>query len=323
MARFPVVFLGRLIAVITSTLCAETPVGGSPGHLRSIRAFRNLGKAVGVDKVAHGYEQLYGRHLAPVANASEPFKLLEIGLGCTMSYGAGGSVKLWRQWVGEKLELHELEYNQACAKKWAGAINVDSKTVLHVGDQANTTDLARLLHNAKVIPGQSPVAGCSSCFDAIIDDGGHMPYQNKASFDYLFGRALKPGGVYVIEDISPPVNGRSKEWCRRHSECKGEMVRWAQDMVATVLGGTGSASYFDFDNGPLTLHALQARWVASVDFSGRAIAVVKATREDCLTAHAYCPGNMQPWNSHPLSKASRGRRRNHRRQNRGNSDTTT
>ena len=268
MARFPVVFLGRLIAVITSALCTEAPVGGSPGHLRSIRAFRNLGKAIGVDKVAHGYEQLYGRHLAPVANASEPFKLLEIGLGCTMSYGAGGSVKLWRQWVGEKLELHELEYNQVCAKKWASAINVESKTVLHVGDQANTTDLARLLHNAKVTPGQSPVAGCSSCFDAIIDDGGHMPYQNKASFDYLFGRALKPGGVYVIEDISPPVNGRSKEWCRRHSECKGEMVRWAQEMVATVLGGTGSASHFDFDNGPLTLHALHARWVASVDFSG-------------------------------------------------------
>ena len=175
-------FLGRLVAVI-SVVCTETRAGGSPGHLRSIRAFRNLGKAVGVDKVAHGYEQLYGRHLAPVANASEPFKLLEIGLGCTMSYGAGGSVKLWRQWVGEKLELHELEYNQASAKKWASAINVESKTALHVGDQANITDLARLLENAKVTPGQSPVAGCSSCFDAIIDDGGHMPYQNKACFD--------------------------------------------------------------------------------------------------------------------------------------------
>ena len=313
-------FLGRLVAVI-SVVCTETRAGGSPGHLRSIRAFRNLGKAVGVDKVAHGYEQLYGRHLAPVANASEPFKLLEIGLGCTMSYGAGGSVKLWRQWVGEKLELHELEYNQACAKKWASAINVESKTALHVGDQANITDLARLLENAKVTPGQSLVAGCSSCFDAIIDDGGHMPYQNKACFD-ICGRALKPGGVHVIEDISPPVNGRSKEWCRRHSECKGE-IRWAQEMVATVLGGTGSASHFDFDNGPLTLHALQARWVASVDFSGRAIAIVKATREDCLAAHAYCPGKMQPWNSDSLSKASRGRHRNHRRHNCGNSDATT
>ncbi len=250
---------------------------------------------MGTDKVAHGYEEIYGRHFATARNSTVPFKLLEIGLGCTMSYGAGASVKLWHAWVGPKLDLHELEFNQACADKWASAVNVINQTLLHRGDQASEADLARLLRNARVTPGSTPVSGCEGCFDAIIDDGGHQPYQNKASFEYLFPRALKPGGVYVIEDISPPIRGRSEAWCRAHSECKGEMVRWAQELVASVLGGTGIASYFDFDSGPLTLHAPQARWVASVNFATRSVAIVKATRGQCRAAHAYCPG-LQSWN---------------------------
>jgi hypothetical protein len=38
-------------------------------------------------------------------------------------------------------------------------------------------------------------------FDFIIDDGGHTNPQQLSSFMVLFQHALKPGGLYVIEDL--------------------------------------------------------------------------------------------------------------------------
>src|SRR6266851_551203 len=38
-------------------------------------------------------------------------------------------------------------------------------------------------------------------FDIIIDDASHLGYLTARSFAYLFPTCLKPGGVYVIEDI--------------------------------------------------------------------------------------------------------------------------
>jgi predicted O-methyltransferase YrrM len=39
-------------------------------------------------------------------------------------------------------------------------------------------------------------------FDFIIDDGGHTNQQQMASSMLLIQRLLKPGGLYVIEDLS-------------------------------------------------------------------------------------------------------------------------
>ena len=37
-------------------------------------------------------------------------------------------------------------------------------------------------------------------YDIIIDDGSHRGDMTRISFDHLFYRHLKPGGIYVIED---------------------------------------------------------------------------------------------------------------------------
>ena len=35
----------------------------------------------------------------------------------------------------------------------------------------------------------------------ILDDGSHIPEHQVACFDYLFDKALMPGGCYIVEDI--------------------------------------------------------------------------------------------------------------------------
>ena len=48
-------------------------------------------------------------------------KLLEIGLGCNMIYGPGKSVSLLKTWF-HSIDLHEMEYDQACVDKWGAII---------------------------------------------------------------------------------------------------------------------------------------------------------------------------------------------------------
>jgi len=67
---------------------------------------------------------------------------------------------------------------------------------------------------------------------------------------------------------------------------------------ATLLGGAaryGPAKSLPagadarFDNTTLSQRAAQARWVLSAEATGRALAIVKATREQCAARLAYCP----------------------------------
>jgi hypothetical protein len=59
------------------------------------------------------------------------------------------------------------------------------------GNQAKPRHLKRLLEQ-KNVTGE---------LDLIIDDGSHHPAHQVISFTYLFEHGLKPGGVYIIEDI--------------------------------------------------------------------------------------------------------------------------
>ena len=60
------------------------------------RAFYHLAKSLTPtsDKVTdHSYETMYGTFLYPLKFAAHTPRVLEIGLGCTMHYGPGASVK--------------------------------------------------------------------------------------------------------------------------------------------------------------------------------------------------------------------------------------
>lgn len=145
------------------------------------------------DKVTpHSYQTMYGLFLTPLMHSAHSSKLkvkmLEIGLGCGSWYGEGKSVSLWQHFFGSQyLDLWIAEFNSECAKNFQKA---NGGFQLVTGDQG---DRATLHEWVKATGGN---------FDVIIDDGSHLSSHIKMSFDVLFRQALRPGGLYFLEDLS-------------------------------------------------------------------------------------------------------------------------
>ena len=138
------------------------------------------------DKVTiHTYQIMYGRFLLPYYYMNPSMKMLEIGLGCDMTYGPGASVAVWKK-LFPKAEIWEAETDHLCVEKHKDGI-LKGINIL-VGDQGNDTVL------------DSWIEKSGSNFDVIIDDGGHKNCQIYESIQKLWG-ALKPGGLYFIEDL--------------------------------------------------------------------------------------------------------------------------
>ena len=133
----------------------------------------------------NGYEMMYGLFLEPLKRMNAP-RVLEIGLGCDMSYGPGASATLWRKYLPNAV-LIEAEIDERCVKhhkKKLAALNIRAVT----GSSGNPTVLRRWLQQL------------GGNFDAVIDDGSHNNNDMLTAFEQLWG-AVKPGGFYFIEDM--------------------------------------------------------------------------------------------------------------------------
>ncbi|KAL7945082.1 hypothetical protein V8C42DRAFT_358152 [Trichoderma barbatum] len=165
------VIQGKLVPHLSSS-------SGRPG-------FEQIARKYGTDKVTtHKYHFMYDKYLSGIRD--EQLKVLEIGLGCNMDYGPGASYYTWLEYL-PFVDLYFIEYDGQCAQKY------QDKTVnahVFIGDQADTVLLAKF----------SAEATASGLFDVIIDDGGHTMDQQITSLEFLW-KAVKPGGLYVIEDL--------------------------------------------------------------------------------------------------------------------------
>ncbi|KAL1496338.1 hypothetical protein AB1Y20_016294 [Prymnesium parvum] len=142
----------------------------------------------------HNYELMYGLFLLPLRSVRPPPKILEIGLGCNMRYGAGASARLWRR-IFPEAELWFADVDAACVEKHMHSLREQRIHAL-VGSQANASTLRQW------------VAQSSGGFHAIIDDGSHFNSHILTTFDALWP-TLRPGGVYFIEDLQL---GRHTAW---------------------------------------------------------------------------------------------------------------
>ena len=114
------------------------------------------------------YEQHFGRFV------NRPCLMIEIGVE------AGGSLQLWKAYLGPHAQIVGLDNNPACAFE-------EEQIAVCIGDQADPAVLAAVLDKFG-IP------------DIVLDDGGHHMAQILASFRFLYPRTAA-GGVYLVEDL--------------------------------------------------------------------------------------------------------------------------
>lgn len=147
-----------------------------------------MGQTVGTDKVTlHAYESVYAKYFEFDQRRLRVRKILEIGLGCNMDYGPGRSAALWKRYF-RRAEVWMAEYDAACVHKHTAQLAALGVKVV-TGDQADVKVLHSWIHTT------------GGNFDVIVDDGGHTSMQMFNSFMVLFLHALKPGGLYILEDL--------------------------------------------------------------------------------------------------------------------------
>ena len=184
-----------------------------------------IGKRRGTDKFEHGYLDVYEHYFEHFRK--KPVNILEIGVrygnsiwtwhdyfkngnvfGMDILNNAGYYKELYEthqcpdgkrraMWhhesTGELVKFSHLPKNQ---QEELNKENIElikkklpnDRFKLFIGDQSNLSDL------------QEVVDGCKEGYDVIIDDGSHAAAHQQISLDFLF-KHLKPGGVYVIEDL--------------------------------------------------------------------------------------------------------------------------
>jgi hypothetical protein len=137
---------------------------------KSGKTLEEIGNRCGTDKTRrHGYHRFYPLFLEQYRD--KQIAILEVGLY------RGASLDMW------------LEYFPFA---FVYGLDIDGPELrgerFHVmkGDQSDVRCLSHF--DGKDI-------------DLIVDDGSHVPEHQLSTFSFLFSKALKDGGTYVIEDI--------------------------------------------------------------------------------------------------------------------------
>jgi hypothetical protein len=136
--------------------------------------------------------------------------LMELGAGPDWNIGA--SAKVWKEYFWrEDFKLHVVDI-----KATAMALK-DDRTDVTVGDLGDNKVLQQLAE----IP----------C-DIIIDDASHFWGHQLAALCALFP-AVKPGGIYIIEDIHTSFGPKRNAWAHG---CKVDAFTVVSGLVALVAG---------------------------------------------------------------------------------------
>jgi 23S rRNA U2552 (ribose-2'-O)-methylase RlmE/FtsJ len=131
----------------------------------------------GIWKWKH-YFEIYHRHFSKFIG--QDVNILEIGVY------SGGSLEMWKQYFGSKSRIYGVDTEEAC-KSYA-----DDSVEIFVGDQADRNFWRRFKMEVPLL-------------DIIIDDGGHLPYQQMVTLEEMLTH-LRPGGVYLCEDVQGQMN---------------------------------------------------------------------------------------------------------------------
>jgi len=149
-------------------------------------SLKEIFQGVNTDKVyRHGYHRYYETHLNPYRTV-DGLRLLEIGADSGISLGA------WLKYFTDPSAVQGVAYNVDAEKAKETACKLMpeqcEKLAIYNLDQSDKTALADMM------------AKNSEGWDIVIDDGSHYPGHQIISFQQLWPN-LRPGGLYVVEDI--------------------------------------------------------------------------------------------------------------------------
>lgn len=119
------------------------------------------------------YFDIYVRHFERFRGRCPT--MVEIGVG------GGGSLEMWKAYLGEGAKLIGIDVNPNCKQFEADGIEI------FVGGQEDTDLFSQILAKYGTI-------------DIVLDDGSHVMSHMRATFDFLYEK-MSPTGVYMVEDM--------------------------------------------------------------------------------------------------------------------------
>lgn len=146
--------------------------------------FNNHKEGRGIWKFLH-YFEIYERYFSRFRGTE--VHVLEVGVY------SGGSLEMWRQYFGPLCSVYGVDIAPNC-KAYE-----DSSVRIFTGDQSDRSFWRNFKKEVPVL-------------DIIIDDGGHAPEQQIATIEELLPH-LRPGGIYLCEDIISPFNSFASYLC--------------------------------------------------------------------------------------------------------------
>jgi hypothetical protein len=183
--------------------------------------------------VYHNYLSIYEKYFEQYRDSLENF--LEIGLW------EGESIRMWREYFtsGNLVGADILDLTHVALPN----------TQIHICDQSDRGQLEDLASKT------------FSSYDIIIDDGGHMMHQQQITLATMF-KYLKPGGVFVIEDLhtsgnaayTRPGDTDTLQMLREYNESKQivsncmtlEEIQYLNDHIDTITIENGNVSEIAF-----------------------------------------------------------------------------
>lgn len=149
----------------------------------------------------HGYHRIYPWFLGHLRN--QHVRLLEVGIHETES------LKLWAGYF-QSLTLHGIDID---AKEFD-----QSNVILHKVDQSKSSELDDFVEKI------------GADFDIIVDDGSHVPAHQILTLNKLW-KVLKPGGVYIIEDIETSYWGKSSVYGYKFNSNKMSTIKKSMKFI--------------------------------------------------------------------------------------------
>lgn len=137
--------------------------------MEKLKSLTEIGKQYGTDKaLTHNFTDWYESKLSYLR--FNKINLLEVGIG------HGTSLQMWRDYF-----VNGYIYGADIVNKFE-----DNRIVTAIFDQKVEEDYDKLFPEVS--------------FDVIVDDAGHLMYEQQLGFVKMFNR-LKHGGFYIIEDL--------------------------------------------------------------------------------------------------------------------------